>query len=267
MPIRLIAADIDGTLLNSQHELTPRTKYVLQKAMQQGTQVVIATGRTRSAPVPSRLIEELKVNAPGIFLQGLMVHNVDGSVRYQQHMDVVRAMSIIRFSEENGLHFYSTSGGDLFTHPNNPFLATLARYNEPVPHEVTSLLDILEAHPVNKFVYMEMPEKMDALRELLQPIVGEGESLLRTAPEFLEFLPAGASKGAALARLIHELEIPREEVMALGDAENDIEMIQLAGIGVAMGNAMEHVKQVADYITLTNDEDGLAAAIEKFVFA
>ncbi len=264
MPIQLIAIDLDGTLLNSQHQLTPRTQRVIQQAVRQGILIVIATGRTRSAPTANRIMSVLGLNAPGIFLQGLMVYNADGSVRHQQTMDTARAEAIIRFGEAHRLHFYGTSGSNLFTHPQSPFMEVLAKYQEPVPQEVDSLLHILAANPINKFVFLEYPEKIEALRALLLPQMLGGESLLRTAPEFLEILPPGVSKGVALARLIEELHIPREQVMALGDAENDIEMLQAAGIGVAMGNAMPHVKAIADFITLTNDEDGVAAAIEKF---
>ncbi|MBZ0305781.1 MAG: Cof-type HAD-IIB family hydrolase [Anaerolineae bacterium] len=266
MSIQLIAVDLDGTLLNSQHQLTPRTRAALQAAVRQGIQVVVATGRTRSAPTAGRVIEELGLTSPGIFSQGLMIHNADGSVRFQQSISTERAAEVIRFSEANRLHYYGASGATLFMQPDNPFVvAMLEQYHEPSPREVPSLLHILDSHPINKFVFIEAPERLTDLRDFLLPQLVDGENLFASAPEFLEFVPAGASKGAALARLIEELNIPRESVLALGDAENDIEMLQVAGIGVAMGNAMPHVKEIADYITLSNDEDGVAEAIERFV--
>ncbi len=266
MPIQLIATDLDGTLLNSQHQLTARTRETLKKAMRHGVHVVLATGRTWSAPTAGRVVRELGLTLPGIFSQGLMIHNPDGSIRYQRSIANERAAEVIRFSEAHHLHYYGASGATLFMQGENPFIVEMmARYHEPSPKTVPSLLDILAAGSFNKFVFIEEPERIAGLRDVLLPELCDGEALVQTAPEFLEFLPSGASKGAALARLIEELNIPRDSVLAIGDAENDIEMLQVAGIGVAMGNAMPHVKEIADYITLSNDEDGVAEAVERFV--
>lgn len=265
-PIQLIAIDLDGTLFNSQQEVTERTEKALKAAIEQGVQVILATGKTRSSALS--LIARLGLTTPGIYLQGLAVYNADGSLRYQSVLDKVIARRFITFAEDRGFTVVAYSGGSILARARNRHTDLLLKYGEPEVKAVGPLQNILDSTPVNKLMAVEIGEerRIKALRwQLGMQIDGAARLVQAALPDMLEIVPLGGSKGSALKVLLKELNIPIENTMAIGDGENDIEMIQLAGIGVAVGNAGVHVKQAADYVVGTNDEDGVAEAIERFV--
>jgi Cof subfamily protein (haloacid dehalogenase superfamily) len=143
----------------------------------------------------------------------------------------------------------------------------LIKYHEGEPEAIGALQNILDTIPVNKVLAIKVaqPRAITALRwQLSMQINGTGK-LVQALDDMLEILPPGASKGAALKMLLKDMKIPAEQVMALGDGENDIEMIQLAGVGVAVGNAHQKLKAVANHVVASNDADGVGEAIERFV--
>lgn len=264
--IQLIAVDLDGTLLNSRHELTERTEKALRAAIDKGVHVVLATGKTRASA--TSLIARLGLTSPGIFLQGLAVYNGDGSLRHQTLLDTAVARQVITFAEDRGFTVTAYSGTTMYVRARNADTAVLVEYGEPEPQAVGPLQNLLDKTPVNKLLALHIADRrrVAALRWQLGMQLGRAAKLTQAAiPEMLEIVPPGASKGAALKGLLKELNIPAENVLALGDAENDIEMLQLAGVGVAMANAQQMVKDAADHITASNDADGVAEAIERFV--
>ena len=154
------------------------------------------------------------------------------------------------------------------TRRRNALTNTLQSYAEHPPTEWgDQLVDLPAAHPVNKLIIIDDPARIpDIRRDLLAHLGEERASVLTSLPQFLEVLPRGTSKGAGLAWLLKDMGVSPERVLAIGDGENDIEMLELAGVGVAMANGHEHLKRVANYITLTNDQDGVAHAIKTFIF-
>jgi len=266
-PIQLIAIDLDGTLLNSQHQMTERTEKALRAACEKGVQVVLATGKTFNSGV--QIVEKLNLNCPAIFMQGTVSYNGDGSLRHQITLDPRIARQVITFAEDRGFMLAIYSGRRILVrkmHRRVEELTTL--YHEPLPQAVGSLQNVLDTLPVNKLLAVKPGDgrAINALRwQLKMQINGSARLVNAGIPDMLEILPSGASKGAALKTLIKDLGVPSEAVMAIGDAENDIEMIQLAGMGVAMGNANQAVKDAADVAVASNDEDGVAEAIERYV--
>lgn len=265
--IKLIAIDLDGTLLNTQHQMTEKTEETLKKAIDQGIKVVLATGKTRHSS--EDIIKRLKLDTPGVYLQGLSIHYPDNSVRHQLTIapDVLRR--IITFAEDRGFDVALYSGNRIMIRATNPGAAELHQeYGEPAPEVVGPLQNIVDTVQINKVLVIKRhdPRKVTALRwQLNMQLDAKKEARLTQAlPDMLEILPPGASKGAGLKTLLKELEVKPEEVLAIGDGENDIEMIQLAGIGVAVGNANEKLKAVADYVVASNDDDGVAEAVERF---
>ncbi len=266
-PIKLIAIDLDGTLLNSQHQISERTEKALKAAIAQGVQIILATGKTFNSGV--HIVEKLKLNSPAIYMQGTISYNSDGSLRHQAVLDPSVARQVITFAEDRDYMVAVYSGKRILVrklHPRIEELTTL--YHEPLPEAVGSLQNVLDSVTVNKLLVVKPNDAraINALRwQLKMQINGAARLVSAGIPDMLEILPTGASKGAALKALIKDLGVASENVMALGDAENDIEMIQLAGIGVAVGNASQIVKDAADVVVADNNSDGVAEAIERYV--
>ncbi len=263
--IRLIVIDLDGTLLNSKMELTERTEKAIKAAMAQGVQVALATGKSRNAA--KHLLERLSLNAPGIFLQGLVLYDANGKVTSQTTLSPEIARRVITYAEDRGFSIMMYSGERILTRAPEPrVVEAMRKYHETV-EVVGPLQNLLDSMPVHKLVAVGNDGRsVKALRwQLNAQFAGRARLVQAGIAEMLEILPPGASKGTALKTLTKDLRIPADHVMAIGDAENDMEMIQYVGLGVVMGQAEQAVKDVADYVAPTNDEDGVAEAIERFV--
>jgi Cof subfamily protein (haloacid dehalogenase superfamily) len=262
--IKLIVLDIDGTLLNNAHELTPRTETALKAAMEKGVQVVLATGKTIAS---SRdLVKRLNITTPGIYSQGTSIHEADGSLRHQQTLsaDVVR--QLITFAEDRGFTVAIYSGTRVIMRRLTGIEKTLTDHHEPEPEVAGALQNILDETPVNKLIVFNRGEgqTLPSLRWQINAQINGAVSMVIVAGH-LEILPAGSSKGAGVKSVLKDLKVPAEQVMAVGDGDNDIEMLQLVGIGVAVENATPKLKEVAKYVVASNDADGVAEAIERFV--
>lgn len=266
-PIQLIAVDLDGTLLNSQHQLTERTEKALKAAIAKGVQVVLATGKTFNSG--SWIVKQLNLKTPGIYSQGTVTYNSDGSIRTQQTLTPQIARQVITFGEDRGYLMAVYTSGRILVRSRNARMEELTtHYHEPMPEAVGSLQNVLDTVTINKVLAVAPGDarRTTALRwQLGMQINGSARLLQAGVADMLEVLPKNASKGTALKTLIKDMGVPAAQVMAIGDAENDVEMIQLAGIGVAMGNASAHVKESAKVVVGSNDQDGVAEAIERFV--
>ena len=264
-PIRLVAIDLDGTLLSPQHELTPRVEQALRGALAKDVHIVIATGKSRAAAVP--IIEKLGIPSHGIFLQGLALYDEAGHLAHEQTLDPELARRVITIAEDRGFKIIAYSVNRIMVRTRAPETdAVLIPFHEPAPEAVGPLQNLCGAVPLNKLLFVGDAAGISRLRWQLGYLVGGSGRLMQAGwPNMLELLPPGAGKGTMLARLIDDLGLTRAEVMAIGDAENDLEMIQLAGVGVAMGNATAHLKEAADWVTTSNGEDGVAVALERYI--
>lgn len=261
--IKLIAIDQDGTLLNDDGSISERNVQAVQTAVAHGIQVIIATGKTYGSAVP--VMARLGIKAPGVFTQGLVICNADGSVRYERALDRETAVQLIQFAETHQFPHSAYCGLRILAPEADAYQALLhKKYDEPAPVIVGSLLAIIDDIRINKFLLADeaAPEET---RRRLQKLVGDRITITQGVKEFLEVLPLGASKGRGVQMLLDDLGIQPEEMLAIGDGENDLEMLQMAGIGVAMGNGRTAVKSIADYITADNNHSGVAEAIERFV--
>ena len=260
--IKLIAIDLDGTLLNSLGQISSRTAQAIQAARAQGVQVILATGKSRSSA--THIIEALDLDTPGVFTQGLVITNGDGSVRYETLLDRKTAVAALNFALEHQLYQILYCSNRLVVPEESAHRQMIfERFHEPMPDVIGPILPQLEKLAINKIILCSDNNNEAALRVKLQSRI-QGVVTLSVSP-FIEILPPNMSKGAGLRRLLVDLNISPANIMAIGDGENDIEMIQMAGIGIAMGNAAPRLKAVANHITQNNDNDGVAAAIEHFV--
>ncbi|QXO18805.1 MULTISPECIES: sugar-phosphatase [Vibrio] len=263
---KLIALDMDGTLLNSQKQISPRTKQVITRAREQGIRVVLASGRPIDG-IRSKL-EELDIRSEDDFVlhyNGSIVENVaTGEVIYQQILTGKDAKTVARLAKKMGVntHAFSQVHG-LITPKNSKFTEVEAEINGVTITEMD--FELLEDdHPIIKTMIVAEPELLDKTIANLPPQMREQYTVVQSAAYFLEFLNTASNKGVGVKAIADHIGIPAEQVICMGDAENDHHMLKYAGLGIAMANAMEETKKIADYITLSNDEDGVAAAIEKF---
>jgi hypothetical protein len=263
-PYKLIATDIDGTLLTSHHELTPRTERALKRAQAEGLRVILATGRARTNRAVE-LLETLQLTTPAIFLQGGAIYEADGRLRHNHPLDHQTARQLIEFGEARGWSMVAYCGTEFYTQERNEFVDLLVRYKEATPHEVGSLMTIWEETVFNKLVIFAPQSQIAGIRAQYDQQFGPDAAfkMVVTLPTSLELIPAHISKGAALQELMDEFGVERHEVIAFGDAENDIEMLQVAGLGVAMNNAMPVTLAVADRVAPSNDDEGVAAVLEE----
>ncbi len=262
--IKLITVDLDGTLLNSKHELSERNKKAVKKAMEQGVQVVFATGKTRFAA--EGLLEELDITSPGVFSQGLIIYNGDGTIRTNTVMDKKILRRIINFAEDRGFGVLAYSGNRILTRRADEVADKIAEYGEPKAESVGALVNHLDSTEINKVILYGQESKVAALRwQLSKQLDGEIHLTRANVQGILEVLPANTSKGKAVMRVMKDLNIAPQNTMAIGDGENDIEMLEAVGTKVAMGNAVQKLKDIADQVVGSNDADGVAQAIEMFV--
>ena len=260
--IKLIAIDQDGTLLDDKGSVSERNVRAVQTAVAQGIQVIIATGKTYGSAVA--VMAQLGIQAPGVFTQGLVICNADGSVRHEKALDRETAVKLIQFCEEHNLPQSAYCGARILAPRPSAYQRLLhEKYHEPPLEVVGPLLTIIDDIHINKFLISDEVTN-DETRRQLELLVGDKATVTQAVPEYIEVLPPGASKGRGVKMLLDDLGISPADMLAIGDGENDLEMLQMAGVGVAMGNAGTAVKAIADYITSDNNHSGVAEAIEKF---
>lgn len=262
-PIKLVAIDLDGTLLNSRHQLSARNRAALEAALRCGIEVVLATGKTRQAA--RDLIDSLPLASPGVYMQGLITYNADGSVRTRIVMAKQTAAAVIALAEAFGFSALAYSDNRAFGLRVDAVTSKLTEYGEPQVERIADWSHFLERVDVNKLIIYGAEAQVAALRQAIDAQLKHAVHVTRAnIAGMIEVLPANTSKGQAVKRLLAELDIDPANCLAVGDGENDIEMLQAVGIGVAMGNATPLLKEVADVIVPSNDEDGLALALETY---
>jgi hypothetical protein len=265
--IKLVVIDVDNTLLDSQHKLSKRNEKAIKDALAQGTRVILATGKNYGAC--KSIIEQLGLKDPGIYTQGLCIHDANGTLQHQQTLDIEVVRKVITFAEDRGFAVVLYAQGRILARAKTTVIEELNTKWGDLPLEyVGPLQNILDTTKVNKVVAMSAYDdrKAKSLRwQLNAQINGNARLMNGGVDHMVEVLPPGGSKGTALKSLLKEMKIDPQQVIAIGDAENDIEMVKLAGLGVAMGNAQQILKDAADEITGSNDEDGVAQIIEKYV--
>ena len=273
--VKMIGLDLDGTLLNSRKELTKYTKNVLTRAIEAGVTVLVATGR----PVTG-IPEELR-NFPGMRYAvtangGRILDLQEDKILYEGLVPYEEAVHIVENFEEydtlreiyfDGRGYAEADEMERIEKyiPDKP-MADYIRSTRQVIPDLWEKIREMDGHGMDKVhgIFADMEEMREAADRISKCTghLAVSSSLGRN----LEINAQGVNKGAGLLRLGEMLGILQEEIMVCGDGSNDLEMIRMAGVGVAMANAADEVKKAADYITESNEEDGVAKAIEKIVF-
>ena len=262
--IRLAAFDLDGTLMGSDQKIRPQVLEAVTRTQAQGVIVTLATGRMFDATV--RFARELNITAPLLCYQGGWIQSLDGPVLLRTTLPIALARAAIELGEAEGWHILLYAEGKLFL---KEYLCPIAFYDALLGSGVTvgepwdAILATRDG--VDKVLYIAEPEHIPAMAKVLQPRFAGMAEIMRSHAMFIEVVPLGADKGSALAWLAQYYGIPREHVLAAGDQENDISMIEWAGVGVAMGNAAPSVQRVADWIAPPVTEDGAVTILERYV--
>lgn len=265
--VRLISIDMDGTLLNSEKKLTQENIDAIQEAIDKDVKVVICTGRPcEGIESTLKLMPQAKKDQYVISFNGTIIKNLsDGSTMSVGGLKGSDLHYLHKLSEELGvcIHAFSEKNG-LITTKQSKYTDVEADING-ITYSVVDFNDISNEDNIIKVMMIDEPEVLQKAIDRLPEEVYEKYSVLRSAPYFLEFLDKKVDKGQAVKMLADHCDIPRERVMAIGDAGNDLAMIKFAGIGVAMGNAFDEIKEEADFITEDNDNNGVAIAIRKYI--
>ena len=264
---KLVAIDMDGTLLKEDKTISERTKKAIQSAREKGVTVVLATGRPIEGV--SRYLEELNMYTEHDYVlsyNGALIQKTKSKeavakvalkgedLHYLRKLSNELGVNIHAFSEKRGL----------ITPKNSKYTEVEAEINNIEIHEM-NIDNIPDDEVMIKIMMIDEPEILGEAMEKLPKEVYEKYTVVRSAPFFLEFLNKSVNKGVGVELLAKHLGVKQEEVITFGDAGNDLHMIEYAGLGVAMGNAFDEVKEAANYITDTNENDGVAKAIEKFI--
>jgi len=257
---RLIAVDLDDTLLDDNLQVSPRTRQALQGAAALGCVVTIATGRMyRSA---RSYAVDLGIEVPIITYQGALVKNArSGEVL------VDMAGVILNEGYRRGVHMNLYFNDCLYVDRITKEGTDYANLAGVAQHPVGNLVEYIDSvrNSPTKILYIADPGFLDELKSDLVKKLGSSMYITKSKPNYLEFMHPQATKREALQTLADRLEISGDEIMALGDSYNDLDMLEFAALGIAMGNAPDEVKDRADYVTDTNNRDGVAKAIEKFL--
>ena len=269
MKYKMIVLDLDGTLTNNKKEITPKTKEVLMQAQAKGVHIVLASGRPTYGIIP--LAEELELKTHGGFILayngGKIIDCANNRVLFEQKLDEKLVPMLYEGAKKAGLQILTYQGeGIAATQKDDKYVQIEAHINKMPVVQYDDFLRQL-VYPINKCLIVGEPTKLHQLElSLLAQLKGQME-LYRSADYFLECVPLGIDKAQSLNRLITTLGISKEEVIACGDGYNDLSMIRFAGLGVAMANAAKDIQSEADYVTLSNEEDGVAHVVEQFILA
>lgn len=266
MKYRILVLDLDGTLTNNKKEITDRNRETLIRAQQEGVLLVLASGRPTYGIAP--LADELQMDKFGGYI---LSYNggeiIDWKTKETLYANVLPDDVVPRLYEcarQNEVAILTYDEEYIVTeHPEDIYVQKEAFLNKMAVRPAKNFLK--EIHlPVPKCLIVADPQKLIPIEAELSVQLQGQISVYRSEPYFLELVPQGIDKAQSLAVLLGKLNITRNEMVAIGDGYNDLSMIKFAGMGIAMGNAQEPVKKAADFITLTNEEDGVAVAVEKF---
>lgn len=263
MTYKLMAVDIDGTLLNSQGVLTEETKKAIISGVERGLIFTISTGR----PIQGveYLNRMLNLDLPFITYNGAMVvMGKSKEILYEQRLSAENANRIMELGKEFGTTIIIWSDNKLFVTELNEKVQEYKGISNVEPIVVKDLHELLKTG-VTKILWYDEIDKIEKYQSELGKYLSDSVNFHTSRPMFLEFVDKNASKAIAMERLGEHFGIKRSEMIAVGDGYNDLSMIEYAGLGVAMANSKDEIKEKADFVTLSNDEDGVAHVINKFI--
>lgn len=264
---KLIVTDMDGTLLNSDKEVSPDTVEALRTLMTTGARVTLATGRIYRAA--KRYADQIGMTTPLICCNGaVIVDPVTDELLYGAPIPATIGKQVLEIARRYGVYYHLYDKETIYSERMEKLIAYFQRISQDYPpahrvgtEVVPDAMALFEQKEIYKIgFHYDNSERSAQMRREIEAI--DGISGYKSLDTIYDVLMDGVNKGTALARLCGILGVRREEVMAFGDNENDLEMLEYAGMGVAMANAEAFVHDVADHVTASNDEEGVLRALE-----
>ena len=265
MRYKFVAIDLDDTLLTDDFSISGQTIDAVQQAVKAGVFVTIATGRMYKSAV--RYANQLNLNVPIITYQGAYIKNVfDGKELYKKIIPYDYTIDILKRLKELNKAVQIYIDDELYAYTGNPYIENYSKITLVNYHLVDDLSELIDENKLPyKIVVIDEPENVLHMLKGFKKIYRDKLNVNTSKPNFLEFSNIGATKGQAINFLADKNNISMKEVIAIGDSYNDLDMIKMAGLGVAMENAHPKIKEVANYVTKTNNENGVWEVFRKFI--
>jgi Cof subfamily protein (haloacid dehalogenase superfamily) len=258
--IKAIAFDMDGTLLTDAKEVSARTRSCFEALEERGVSLILSTGRSFEALEAYK--KDLNLNHPVICYNGARILGSRGELIKEHQLPDDIARYIIDFARKDGVHIQIYRNGTLYFEKRTPE-ADFYEKHVNLKGEIVNF-DDFNPLSITKIMYLGNHEYLNSLGVEIRKQFEKRVTAMFSLSTFLEFMDGNVSKGNALNEIAEYLDIGIDNIMAFGDGDNDKSMIETAGIGVAMANATDKVKAVANSITLSNNDDGVAEFLEEF---
>lgn len=262
--IKMIVSDLDGTMLDNNYQIPQENKIAIKKALLKGVKVTLATGRMHNSA--KKYAKELHIELPIISYNGAVIKTLQDEIIYEAQLDKDIAKDILNYAFQEKIYIQTYKDDNFFYEKETP---------QSLFYEAASTL---QGQAVGKDGLLKMSlntpklllvasssDKTQAIAKKIQKHFGDKILVMQSSPIFIEILPPHVDKGHAVLLLAHKEKIKQEEVMVFGDSENDLPMFNIGAYSIAMQNAIDPLKAKASYITTSNEDSGVAKAIEKYV--
>ena len=270
MKYKLLVLDVDGTLLNDEREISKRTLAALLKVQQMGVRIVLASGRPTYGLMP--LAKTLELGNYGGFVLSYngcqIIKAQNGEILFERRINPEMLPYLEKKARKNGFAIFTYHDDTLITDsPDNEYIKNEALLNNLKIIREDEFSTAIDFAPCKCMLVSDKEKALIGLEQHWEKRLAGTLDAFRSEPYFLEVVPCGVNKANTLGALLEHLGVTRVEVIAVGDGVCDVTMLQLAGMGVAMGHSQDSVKVCADYVTASNEEDGVALAVEKLILA
>ncbi|MBV7271698.1 sugar-phosphatase [Clostridiaceae bacterium UIB06] len=263
---KLVALDMDGTLLKEDKTISKENLTAIEKAKENGVKFVLATGRPiKGIEKYLKQLDLIGENDYAVSFNGAVIQNTKtGEIIAKSYMNLNDLKYLYELSKKLNVNIHFLTPSSCVTPKINKYSQLESDLNN-IPLEIVDFDNIDKNTTIVKIMFIDHESILDKVIKKLPEDINNRYTVLRSAPYFLEFINKEVNKGFGVKTLAKNLGINQEEIICMGDAENDIHMIKYAGLGVAMGNAFPIVKEVANYVTKTNEGHGVAHVINKFI--
>jgi Cof subfamily protein (haloacid dehalogenase superfamily) len=261
--VKLIATDLDGTLLDSTGKIPERNLRTLKEAIARGVATTICTGRMFGSA--RRFAEQIGIKIPVICYNGAMLRQPDGELIWHLTLDLELARKLLALCLERRVHIQSYVDDELFVRDGDAEVFQDYKKHFGVTGRIIG--DDIFNPPTNPTKLLAMTDDEETALSLMNELrekFSRDIYITRSNVNFVEMMNPNVNKANGLQKLAEKIGVDMADVLAIGDGENDVEMVKLAGVGVAMGNGAEKIKSAANYIAPTNDENGVTWAVERF---
>ncbi len=266
MDYQLVAIDLDDTLLADDLTISPQTIEAIHQAIEKGVTVTFATGRMYQSAV--QYAKKIQLDVPIITYQGALIKNVlSGEVLFERLLDEALAISIIKELRAKNHHIQIYLHDEIYLEKDHSFARDYSKASNVPYHVVDDLIQTMREMKTTpaKILTIEEPAAIQEIHQEFQIQFGNSCHITISKPHFMEITHKEATKGKAIEYLAHLKGITLDQVIAIGDSMNDRDMLEVAGLGVAMGNAHPEIKAMANYVTKTNNDHGVWEVFQKFV--